>query len=83
MADDRRPRVNAAGNGQVPRRRRRRLFLFAHTTSKAERIDIISRIVFPIGFLLFNVVYWTMYHTPHNYGQRQCHLNETSITGRM
>lgn len=33
--------------------------------ARSKRIDVLSRILFPFAFLVFNVVYWTMYLVPY------------------
>lgn len=44
------------------RRRPNRFFLWLSTYhERSKRIDVISRLLFPVGFLAFNFMYWTVY----------------------
>lgn len=36
-----------------------------HAYSKAKRIDILARIVFPVTFVIFNLFYWSVYLIPY------------------
>lgn len=36
-------------------------FLSRRYTSTSKRIDVIARILFPLLFLIFNIVYWVLY----------------------
>ncbi len=33
---------------------------------KARKIDKVSRKIFPVAFVLFNIVYWIMYTVPYS-----------------
>ena len=37
---------------------------------KARKIDKVSRKIFPVAFLLFNLVYWIMYTVPFSLDDR-------------
>lgn len=36
-------------------------YIYPSTCSRSKRIDVISRITFPLVFALFNLVYWSTY----------------------
>ncbi len=48
-------------NGEVNQKEGLLKLMNFHRKSKAQRVDEICRMVFPLAFLLFNVGYWTLY----------------------
>lgn len=47
----------------APKKRRRGYMetFFRKYKERSKRIDVVSRLVFPTGFILFNIVYWAVY----------------------
>ena len=51
----------------VGRRRRNRISEWFHNFQfRAKKIDVISRVLFPSTFALFNIIYWSHYLTQEN-----------------
>ena len=49
-------------HSEIPIRRKNRLLEWMNTFQfRAKKIDVISRVIFPLTFLLFNVIYWSYY----------------------
>jgi len=55
-------------SGQQRRRRRRNGISewMANFQFRAKKIDVISRVLFPSTFALFNIIYWSYYLTQEN-----------------
>lgn len=49
-------------HSEIPMRRRNRISEWLNTFQfRAKKIDVISRVLFPMTFLVFNVIYWSYY----------------------
>jgi len=54
-------------HSEIPVRPRNRLTEWVHNFKfRAKKIDVISRVMFPLVFALFNVMYWSYYLTQEN-----------------
>lgn len=59
-----------AGAGRFGRRRNRITEWFHNFQFRAKKIDVISRVLFPSSFALFNIMYWSYYLTQENIPQK-------------
>ena len=49
-------------HSQIPVRRKNFLIEWVNNFQfRAKKIDVISRVIFPMTFLIFNVIYWSYY----------------------
>ena len=60
-------------HSEIPVRRRNRLLEWmSNFQFRAKKIDVISRVLFPGTFLLFNILYWSYYLSQeHNDGNKK------------
>ena len=55
------PQIGTVENGGRPGLRRRQMRSDVEGKQKARRVDKLSRKMFPLAFIIFNICYWIFY----------------------